>query len=207
MASTTLDHLVVAARTLEAGARYLEACLGARLQPGGRHLAQGTHNLLLALGEVYLEVIAPDPEATVAPAWFGLADGQLLLSLAQPRLLTWVARTDDLAALLAETGYPLTPKAASRGKLRWRFGFSADGGLLADGLLPYLIEWQSAHPTGVLPQTGYRLLELRGAHPDAEAINRQLQQLGLHHVLRVSPAPRARFQAYIQRPDGQVVTL
>lgn len=207
MASAALDHLVVAAQTLEVGARYLEARLGVRLQPGGRHLAQGTHNLLLRLGEVYLELIAPDPEATVAPAWFGLADPALLASLAQPRLVSWVARTEDLAALLAATGYPLIPRPAARGALRWHFGFSADGGLLADGLLPYLIEWQGAHPLAALSDAGLRLLRLTGAHPRAATINQQLAQLGLAQTLQVVSAPRPQLQALIVKPDGTTVLL
>ena len=47
----TLDHLVVAARDLASGARWLEDRLGASLAPGGVHAAMGTHNRLLKLAE------------------------------------------------------------------------------------------------------------------------------------------------------------
>src|SRR5437868_12288896 len=59
----TLDHLVVAAETLEQGEDHLESLLGARPRRAGKHVAMGTHNSVLRLGErVYLELIAIDPD-------------------------------------------------------------------------------------------------------------------------------------------------
>lgn len=60
---TTPDHLVVAATTLADGIEYVADITGVAPQPGGRHVAMGTHNALLRLGErFYLEIIAIDPE-------------------------------------------------------------------------------------------------------------------------------------------------
>ncbi|MEL6648491.1 MAG: VOC family protein, partial [Pseudomonadota bacterium] len=42
-----LDHLAIAAETLEDGREAVEAALGVSLQPGGQHAHFGTHNLLL----------------------------------------------------------------------------------------------------------------------------------------------------------------
>ncbi|HCV79405.1 VOC family protein, partial [Pseudomonas oryzihabitans] len=56
MRLSRLDHLVIVAPTLAAGARYVEERLGVALQPGGQHARMGTHNLLLGLGDGYLEV-------------------------------------------------------------------------------------------------------------------------------------------------------
>lgn len=53
--SLALDHLVVAARTLEEGARWLEARTGVPTAPGGRHALMGTHNRLLSPGAAALE--------------------------------------------------------------------------------------------------------------------------------------------------------
>jgi hypothetical protein len=73
MVRAVLDHLVVAAATLEQGEDYIESRLGARPLRGGRHVAMGTHNSLLKLGEkIYLEVIAIDPDgAAPGPARAG----------------------------------------------------------------------------------------------------------------------------------------
>ncbi len=59
-----LDHLVIAARTLDEGARYVAARLGVETAAGGAHPLMRTHNRLLNLyGGAYLEVIAIDPAA------------------------------------------------------------------------------------------------------------------------------------------------
>jgi hypothetical protein len=64
-----LDHLVVAARTLDEGARFVADALGVEPVAGGAHPAMGTHNRLVGLwGGAYLEVISIDPQApTQAP--------------------------------------------------------------------------------------------------------------------------------------------
>ena len=44
MVRAVLDHLVVAAATLEQGENHIESRLGARPLRGGKHVAMGTHN-------------------------------------------------------------------------------------------------------------------------------------------------------------------
>ena len=71
------DHLVVAALTLAEGSAWIQRRLGQPLQPGGKHIAMGTHNALLSLGPgFFLEVIAIDPEGKPPPRprWFDLDD-------------------------------------------------------------------------------------------------------------------------------------
>ena len=58
---TALDHLVVAAAGLDAGAAWLEAHLGVPLAPGGKHAAMGTHNRLLKLGASFSTGPPPIP--------------------------------------------------------------------------------------------------------------------------------------------------
>ena len=52
--SVALDHLVVAAATLEQGVAWCEATLGVTPGPGGTHPTMGTHNRLLALGDALM---------------------------------------------------------------------------------------------------------------------------------------------------------
>ena len=55
MSTCQLDHLVVTAPSLEAGAAWVHAQLGLWPHSGGVHERMGTHNLLMRLGEtVYL---------------------------------------------------------------------------------------------------------------------------------------------------------
>ncbi|MGL4608415.1 MAG: VOC family protein [Trueperaceae bacterium] len=198
-----LDHIAVAARTLKQGVDYIQALLGVEPSGGGRHLKQGTHNKLLNLGkEVYLEIIAPDPESTLQPAWFGLADRALLESLAErPRLLTYVAQTDEIETILRSTGYPLEARPAERGNLRWQFGFSKDGSLLGDGMLPYLIQWQGEHPTQTLPPNACTLVRLQGFHPNPAPIQQTLQELGFADIT-VQYGDTSSLQAMIQTFSG-----
>ena len=107
----TLDHLVVAAATLADGIDWVAAATGATPLPGGKHVAMGTHNALLRLSnDTYLEIIAIDPDG-VKPSrrrWFDLDDIALQAELTeQPRLIHWVARTDDIEAAVAASPLPL----------------------------------------------------------------------------------------------------
>jgi hypothetical protein len=160
-----LDHLVVAARTLEEGARWVEQRLGAAPAGGGKHTTMGTHNRVLSLGpEAYLEVIAIDPEAPAPPRprWFSLDTPQMKARLAQgPALIHWVARTDDIERELARRGDADTEVLdLQRGDLRWRMAVPRDGLLREDGTLPTLIQWISASPSALLPDAGIRMQQL-----------------------------------------------
>jgi hypothetical protein len=166
----TLDHLVIAARDLDSGARWLEARLGVPLVPGGVHAAMGTHNRLLKLAggdRLYLELIAIDPAAAPPPRqrWFGLDDPALQARLVEcPRLIHWVARSDDLA-------HEATPAhgeilSMQRGDYRWRITVPADGRLPGGGRQPTLIQWDVLfHPAERLPESGCTLLTLDTSTP------------------------------------------
>ena len=175
-----VDHLVLAARTLVEGLDWCEATLGLRPNAGGRHDFMGTHNRVFAIGSAafprtYFEIISIDPEAP-APAharWFDLDDAALQRTLAAdgPRLVHWVARCDDIAAIhttLRNAGIDVgVVQAAERmtpqGRLRWRIGVRADGRRMLGGGAPALIEWGAAHPTDAMPPTGVTLQSMQVA--------------------------------------------
>ncbi|MEE4111237.1 MAG: VOC family protein, partial [Desulfobacteraceae bacterium] len=87
-----LDHLVVAAHTLDQGSAYVQEVLGVPVTGGGKHAAVGTHNRVLKLGPgQYLEVIAIDPDGRQPkfPRWFNLDDPGFQARLKiRPRLVT-----------------------------------------------------------------------------------------------------------------------
>lgn len=162
--SRPIDHLTVAARTLEEGSAYVRERLGVDCVPGGKHPTMGTHNRLLSLGpESYLEVIAIDPDAPAParPRWFELDTPAMQARLARgPALVHWIERTGDLEAELRDYPAPARIEAFSRNGLHWRLALTPDGSLPGGGTLPTLIQWQGAHPCDSLPDSGVRLERL-----------------------------------------------
>lgn len=161
----SLDHLVVAARTLDEGSRWVESRLGVAMAGGGRHELMGTHNRLLRLDRRrYLEVIAIDPHAPAParPRWFELDTPAMQARLASsPALIHRVDRTGDIEAALRGSAEALDILSLARGPYRWRMGVRPDGRLPGNGAAT-LIEWQGGlHPWDALPETGVSLLELR----------------------------------------------
>jgi len=196
-----LDHLAVAAETLEAGRAHVETALGVRMQAGGQHAHFGTHNLLLGLEDgLYLEVIAIDPAApTPAVArWFDLdrfADA--------PRLGTWICRCDDLEAGLSKAPPDAgAPVDLARGDLRWRMGVAADGRMPYAGGFPALIHWQGAHPAARLAPSGCRLRRLVVTHPEAMALRRALAQAGADRLAAVEQGEKPALWAEFDTPHG-----
>ena len=77
---TELDHIVIAARTLDEGRVWAAQTLGVDALGGGKHDGLATHNTLVKLdGHRYLEIIAIDPDAGAPnfPRWFGLDTAEL----------------------------------------------------------------------------------------------------------------------------------
>jgi len=207
-----IDHLVVAARDLDTGARWLEERLGVPLAPGGVHVAMGTHNRLLKLAgrpDLYLEVIAIDPAGAppARPRWFGLDDpAQQARLAARPHLVHWVARSDNLARdALPAHGDTL---AMARGAYRWRITVPADGQAPGAGLLPTLIQWDVPdHPARHLPDAGCALMKLEGFHPAPASLADDLEKLGLARELALFPTESgepAQLVAYLKTPLGLV---
>ncbi|NNE89665.1 MAG: VOC family protein [Silicimonas sp.] len=201
--SFAFDHLVVAARSLDEGVSYVEAILGAKFSPGGKHARMGTHNKLLSLGDnAYLEVISIDPDAP-KPAhrrWFNLDAFS-----GAPRLMNWACRTDDLdAALEAAPPGSGKPMPLRRGDLKWQMAVPEFGRLPYDDAMPALLEWYSdARPPQMLPDLDFRMTRLDVFHPKAEALLEAFPALNkLHGLVSVMPGPEKRLIATISTPMG-----
>ncbi len=204
-----LDHLVVIAPTLEAGARHVRDRLGIDMDPGGRHPEMGTHNLLLRLGAgAFLEVIAVDPDAERPdrPRWFGLDDTKGLRAAWDEgrRLGAWVARTTRLDDLLAREAALLGESIrVSRGERSWRFALCPDGALPAGGAVPPVIDWGArGNPAAGMPDRGASLLSFVIEHPEPDRVRQLYARLGIADPPEVRPGERLRYRAVIGTRSG-----
>jgi hypothetical protein len=202
----TIDHLVYATPDLQTGIDRIEKSLGVRATPGGQHPGRGTRNALLALGPaVYLEIIGPDPEQP-KPAQsrpFGID------ALNEPRLVTWVVKESDLetrssdarrAGVTLGEVIPGSRKRSDGVLLSWRY--TDPRIVVADGIVPFFIDWgKTPHPAATAA-TGASLVDLRAEHPDADRVQRILKQLGLG--LSVRQGSRPALIATVSGPRGSV---
>jgi len=199
-----LDHLAVSATSLAQGVDWVEQTLGVALAPGGVHALMSTHNRLLGLGDVYLEVITIDPAAPAPPhrRWFDLDNFE-----GTPRLTNWIVACDDLDAGLAVLPAGVgNPTDLARGDLRWRMAIPSDGRLPYGNAHPALIQWQGAvHPAQRLPDVGVRLELLEIATPDAEALNANLSGLFTDPHVRITEATEMAMRATFSTPHGRRV--
>jgi hypothetical protein len=212
----TLDHIAVAAATLEEGVAWVTSKLGVAPGPGGAHPDMGTHNRLLRLDDIYLEVIAPDPavpHAPITPRWFGLDDPGILKTLRDqgPYLIGYVARTHDIhGAVQAALSSPGVPRKIRRGALEWLFTVAADGSLLEGGALPPLIQWPDAMvtPATNMAVSGLTLINLEITHPAPNLIARALAAINFQSaVVSVVAGQRVRLRAELLRPTGDIAII
>jgi Glyoxalase-like domain len=208
--NVAVDHLVVAARTLDEGVRWCEATFGITPGPGGQHALMSTHNRLFSVASqtfpnTYFEIIAVDPAAP-APGrtrWFGLDALDLCRG---PRLVTFVARTaalDSTLAALCDAGIDggralAASRETAASTLRWRIAVRDDGAVLCGGAMPTLIEWGERHPAASMPASGVvlRSLVLRG-----------LPRLPLNMAqTTLADTPGPALEAHLDTPRG-VITL
>ena len=214
--STQVDHLVVAAATLQQGDAWCQATLGVAPEPGGKHPLMGTHNRLLKIAtatypEAYFEIIAIDPDAPPPGRvrWFGLDDPALQARLLAegPQLIHVVARSTMLDmhrwGLITVGHHPGEPVAAGRdtpaGRLSWEILVRSDGQPLCGGALPTLIQWKGLHPAVAMPDSGVTLkaLTLHGVPPRPRDV---LRLRGVQVLAEPGPA----LVAVLATPAGDV---
>ncbi len=228
---TQIDHLVVAAHTLEQGVQWCEATLGTTPEPGGEHKQFGTHNTLFKIATpthplAYFEIIAINPGAKGpanphAKRWFDLDDPALRAAVSkEPRLIHFVAGTDVmLPARIALKGLgidrgPALPASrhSRKGVLHWQITVREDGQRLFDGCLPTLIQWGKPedeeplrlHPRNSLPRSRVSLDHIAVSHPSAAKLQAAYAAIGLDGVA-VTEGP-ANLSATLKTPKG-LVTL
>ena len=228
-----IDHLVVAATSLEQGVQWCEALFGITPALGGEHALFGTHNRLFKIATpkfsmAYFEIIAINPAAvrskkttTLHPhRWFDLDNPELQKSISkEPRLIHFVASTPDIKAArmaLRMEGIDRGPaihaeRQTSKGLLHWQISVRADGQRLFDGALPTLIQWGKPdateplrlHPRNTLPRSGVTLQSIDITHPSAEKLQTAYASIGLNGI-SISEGP-ANIKATLKTPKGIVV--
>ena len=201
-----VDHLVYGTPDLEDTVDRLERQTGVRAASGGQHLGRGTRNALIALGPAsYLEILGPDPEQPQPdePRWLGIDD------LDAPRLITWAATASPLAAFVEQAAargialggvQPAHRQRPDGVDLHWEL--TDPSVMLAEGMVPFLIDWGSGpHPADTAPG-GATLKVLRAEHPEPDAVVSLLQALDLN--LEVLRGQRTALVAILDCPKGTV---
>jgi hypothetical protein len=143
-----VDHVIVAVRDLDAGARRFHDDYGLASVPGGRHPGHGTGNRIVPLGDSYIELMAVVDADEAAGSPLGSWLGRRLAEQGEAPVALCL-RTDDIDAVARRTGRE--PLAMSRTRpdgveLRWHL--VALDAALTEGL-PFFIEWHLAdadHP-------------------------------------------------------------
>lgn len=202
-----LDHILLGVPDLDAGVAEFTALTGVRPVVGGSHPGFGTRNQLVSLGgDVFFELIAPDPAQAATP------EGRAaeLAAMPRPRLLTFAVQTEAMdAACAAATGAGLTVTrrvAMHRTRpdgVRLDWTVANFAGFDFGPAIPFAIDWQgSPHPSGTTP-TGCTLASLTVLHPRAAELARIYAALGLD--VKVAAAPDPGFILRMMTPNGEVV--
>ena len=164
----------------------------------------GTYNRLFRLSDVYLEVIAINPNATPfqQPRWFDLDN-----FCGKPRIITWIVNTNDILALLPNIwDNPGEIKKLSRDNFKWDFTVPKKGKMPLDGAAPALINWGSTtHPTLSMADHSCRLERFVVNTPFAEGLVTILKNILSDRRIEINFSQCLSFEAHISTPKGKVV--
>ena len=124
-----------------------------------------------------------------------------------PVLLTWVVNTDNIIGMLEALPFSFgMPEKVTRGNLTWCFGLPEDGRLLAGGMLPYVMEWQTeVHPAANMADLGCRLQQVEIYHPHPAWLEEKLDLIGAASLVRLQALPeqsRPYLMVHMDTPDG-----
>ena len=204
--SLRLDHFIYGGRDLDAMAADFARRTGVTPGRGGRHPGLGTHNALVSLGsDIYFELLAVDP--TQRGSLEGTMGGRID-AFAAPRLFAYMLKGDVLERqrdVLAKHGIGADLFDASRDTpdgrtLRWRLLVPHDNPY--GDFVPKFIDWlDTTHPATTSTQ-GCTFERFELGHPQAEALNGLLRELGADVTVAAAPAPRMLLR--MRTPQGGV---
>jgi len=210
------DHVQVAVESLDVAAKDFASRYGLLASPGGRHPGRGTANMIVPLGESYVELIAvvDDSEARSIPT-----STRVRRAVESDRTFAaWAVRTDDLEQTRAEAvaeGLRLPSSETVNGlrrrpdgqELAWRSAELVPNGEFSS--MPFLIEWQLspelfpgaapvAHPSGA---RGVLSVVLSDPAPQA-ALSNLRRLLADELDYRVEQGPPGVLEIVLDTPAG-----
>ncbi|MGH9854430.1 MAG: VOC family protein [Blastocatellia bacterium] len=204
-AKAAVDHLILGASDLDQAVAWFEKTTGVKPVIGGVHPGRGTRNALVSLGgRQYLEILAPDPAQQGASLKYDLKP------LTTPRLIHWVAVTNDINLVVEKSRSaglsPVGPRDGSRARpdgrmLKWSSLDVVSNERVT--LIPFFIQWaaDSLHPSQDSPK-GCELQSFEMEHPDPASVSETLKKLGLE--AKVKRAGESKLMATLKTPRGKV---
>jgi hypothetical protein len=201
-----LDHIIFATPDLDLGIDTLERRLGIRATRGGQHLGHGTRNAFIGLqGDRFLEILGPDPDQAAPKRTRWLA----IDSLQEPRLTGWAAKGHDLQSLMDDAtrqgvnlGEVLSGKRTNNDGSVLTWCFTDPYTRLADGIIPFFIDWGNTPHPSQLAAPGAQLNDLWAEHPGPVPVQTMLRVLGLDLPVRLGP--KAGLVVNITGPHGRI---
>lgn len=207
-----LDHVVIAGPDLAELVAWFADRTGVTAAPGGAH-PRGTANALIAFtvagrrGPHYLELIGPDPAATIQPDTFGIG------GLDRPTIVTYAVHPDGIDQVVAASrgaGYDpgdvadLSRRTPDGTLLEWRLARREDR---FD--VPFLIDWgDTAHP-GLADLPTLELRAWQRIQPEPEPTRAAVRALGLEpaDVAELITGEPARYRLVVTGAGGEPVEL
>ncbi|MGA7173034.1 MAG: VOC family protein [Candidatus Dormiibacterota bacterium] len=146
---TRIDHVLLATTDLPHGEQQLWRGYGLQCTPGGSHLPWGTANLIVPIGNQYLELVAVENAELASSSLLGRA---VLAAADRDRLVPvgLCLAPDDLTAVATRLGQGHEPGSrtlADGTKIHWNsVGLNQAFGV---NRLPFFISWEvpAQHPS------------------------------------------------------------
>ncbi len=195
-----LDHIILGGPDLIQLNINFAARAGVEPRLGGQHKQLGTHNALVSIGSTsYLELIAPDPTLHIKGGVQVLGIGRL----AAPTVVGWALATDDIEAwqkILRGKGFKVSQvlkgqRLAPDGQLfKYKTLFFDDPNPEnAMALVPFIIQWEGAHPTHALPP-GCELAHWSAQGRGADKYGNLFAALEMEFIIRENPEAKFFFE-------------
>ena len=207
--NSRIDHIVIGTSNLIVGTSDLETKLNHKFSSGGEHKIMSTHNNLLKLqSNIYLEVIANNPNANkpLRPRWFSLDENIIIEKIKNtPRALCWVIEVENIEDTIKNCGYnPGEILKLSRNEMNWKVTVPNDGKLIDNGILPILIEWnKDQHPSKKLSNSKVTLNKLCLYHPEPKKINNIISNLIESDLISISEG-EVKIEVIFDSSSGKV---